>query len=158
MMTLDIGCRDRKRKGSIGLDIERFDNDVIGDTHRLPFREKTFRTIQIFEVFEHLHNPLYALQEIHRILKDDGILEITIPNFLFYKRITRYIFGGFVSQEQDHIFGWSLSEFRYFLWHGKFKIKSFKFIEHPYWHKPLKISFLLKYLTNQHLFFEVVKA
>lgn len=158
MMDLDIGCRDRKRKGSIGIDIKRFDNDLIADAHKLPFRDKTFRIIQLFEVFEHLHNPLFALQEIHRVLKDDGKMLVTIPNVQYIKRIIRYIKREEISQDQDHIFCWSLSEFRNFLRHGLFKIKSFRFIEHPHWHKPLKISFLLKHITNQHLLMEIIKT
>ena len=50
-------------------------------TNKTPFEEKYFDGIVLAEVIEHLFEDYIALQEIHRILKDDGSLVITVPYF-----------------------------------------------------------------------------
>lgn len=48
--------------------------DVICDGHFLPFIDNCMDAVVSFEVFEHLHSPWLAIQEIGRILKPGGIL------------------------------------------------------------------------------------
>jgi SAM-dependent methyltransferase len=48
--------------------------DVSADAHRLPFREACFDAVVTFNTFEHLHDPLQAAAEIHRVLKPGGRL------------------------------------------------------------------------------------
>ena len=52
-------------------------NCELKDCH---FEDKYFDVITLWHVFEHLPNPMDELREIHRILKDDGIMILTIPN------------------------------------------------------------------------------
>jgi len=42
---------------------------------------KSFDVITLWHVFEHLSNLRGTLQEIYRILKDDGLLILSVPNF-----------------------------------------------------------------------------
>jgi SAM-dependent methyltransferase len=49
-------------------------------TESLPFADDTFDLILSLETFEHLMNPYYALQEIRRVLKQDGRFVCSIPN------------------------------------------------------------------------------
>jgi len=44
------------------------------------FPDKSFDVVRLHYVFEHLINPKETLDEIHRILKPDGIALIRIPN------------------------------------------------------------------------------
>ena len=44
------------------------------------FADNYFDVISMWHVFEHLYYPNEQLQEIHRILKEDGILIIAVPN------------------------------------------------------------------------------
>lgn len=46
--------------------------DVVGDAHRLPFREGTFDRVLALNVFEHLRDPKTAASEILRVLKPGG--------------------------------------------------------------------------------------
>jgi len=55
---------------------------VCGDSHRLPFKEETFKTVLFIEVIEHLEEPALALQEIYRCLKPEGNLILSTPNAL----------------------------------------------------------------------------
>lgn len=45
--------------------------------------DKSFDIITMTDVFEHVPNPGELLNEAHRIMKDDGILFIKVPNGLF---------------------------------------------------------------------------
>lgn len=53
--------------------------DVFYDGHVIPFPEQTFDAIVATEVFEHLFNLDDILKELHRVLKDDGRMLLTIP-------------------------------------------------------------------------------
>jgi len=55
-------------------------NIVNGDVLKMKFKEKEFDAIVIMAVLEHLTNPREYLLESRRILKDEGIVVIKIPN------------------------------------------------------------------------------
>jgi len=46
---------------------------------RLPFPDGIFDSAFAFEIIEHLENPIYALQELKRVTKQDGLFFISIP-------------------------------------------------------------------------------
>lgn len=48
-------------------------------TEELPFDDSFFDGVVLAEVIEHLFEDYVALNEIRRILKDDGVLVITVP-------------------------------------------------------------------------------
>ncbi len=52
---------------------------VIGDAHRLPFKERAFDLIVSNDSFEHFLRPQEALLEIRRVLVDNGTLVIQVP-------------------------------------------------------------------------------
>lgn len=80
-MKLNIGCGWERKDGYIGVDIRRTKGvDVLADMHSLPFREATFDHIHADQVLEHSRNPYFALLEIHRVIKTNGILHMTVPN------------------------------------------------------------------------------
>lgn len=45
-----------------------------------PFKEKIFDKIYASHIIEHLENTFDVLDELHRLLKDDGILIIRVPH------------------------------------------------------------------------------
>ncbi len=53
---------------------------LLGNVTQLPYKDKTFNKIILTEVLEHVPNDSQALEELYRVLKDDGILVITVPN------------------------------------------------------------------------------
>jgi len=53
---------------------------VLGDvTQGIGFPDKTFDTVTMGEVLEHLFEDVFALQEVRRVLKDDGKLVLSVP-------------------------------------------------------------------------------
>ena len=46
----------------------------------LPFATDQFDVVIVLETFEHLMNPYYAVLEIRRVLKEQGILICSVPN------------------------------------------------------------------------------
>jgi 2-polyprenyl-3-methyl-5-hydroxy-6-metoxy-1,4-benzoquinol methylase len=59
--------------------------DVItGGLAEAAYPEKSFDVVVMNHVLEHIPDPLQAMVEIKRILKDDGLLVIGVPNFGSY--------------------------------------------------------------------------
>jgi SAM-dependent methyltransferase len=56
-----------------------------GDSERLPVRSGSADVVCLFDVLEHLDNPVNALEEAVRILKPDGILAGATPDPLFFQ-------------------------------------------------------------------------
>lgn len=52
-----------------------------GDFLKSNYPEGFFDCITLFHVLEHLQNPLKNLMEIKRVLKEDGLLLIAVPNY-----------------------------------------------------------------------------
>jgi ubiquinone/menaquinone biosynthesis C-methylase UbiE len=71
--------------------------DVVGDAHKLPFKDNEFDNVLCTEVLEHLHTPVVAIAEMARVLKDGGTIILT-TRFMFpihdapgdYFRYTKY--------------------------------------------------------------------
>jgi len=53
---------------------------VVGSVLKSPFYPGLFDIVICTEVIEHTPNPQKALHEMHRLLKKDGILILTVPN------------------------------------------------------------------------------
>jgi ubiquinone/menaquinone biosynthesis C-methylase UbiE len=53
--------------------------DIVCDIAQIPEADRSFDAIMCIEVFEHLPNPVLAIQEFSRLLKPGGTLIITAP-------------------------------------------------------------------------------
>lgn len=51
-----------------------------GDAMHLPFEDKKFNVVLCMHVYEHVPNSNKLFQEIHRVLKDDGICYLAAQN------------------------------------------------------------------------------
>lgn len=87
---LDVGLggsymRNRltENLGNLGI----YTSEVDLDVERFEYGDGFFKSVTSFEVIEHLYNPLFHLQEVHRVLRDSGTLYLTTPNdySLIYK-------------------------------------------------------------------------
>jgi len=54
-------------------------SDRIGDLTDLPFENEELDAIVCTEVLEHCADPFYAVIEMHRVLKEGGLLLVTSP-------------------------------------------------------------------------------
>jgi SAM-dependent methyltransferase len=80
---LNIGCGNDIRADYVNLDIAKLPGvDVVCDidTNPLPFDNNTFEYIVCNDVLEHVE-VAKVLKEIHRVIKEDGIVEIRVPHF-----------------------------------------------------------------------------
>jgi SAM-dependent methyltransferase len=82
-LLVDLGCGDSAIYGRllrstgfevVGLDVAGSGPDILGDAHRLPFRDGSVDAIVAISVLEHLRYPAVALCEIHRVLRPGGAL------------------------------------------------------------------------------------
>lgn len=67
---------------TLGLHTGSWDNsglDIVCDITDIPEPDASFDVVLCTEVFEHLPNPVLALQEFSRLLKKDGKLILTAP-------------------------------------------------------------------------------
>lgn len=55
------------------------------------FGPNSFDVVTMFEVIEHVDEPVSILTEVHRILQEGGLLYLTTPN---YNSLSRYLLGN----------------------------------------------------------------
>jgi ubiquinone/menaquinone biosynthesis C-methylase UbiE len=95
---LDVGCGDgvlsefiKKRNNYIGMDIskslikrakKRYKgfNFMVADAANIPFKNNTFDIVVCSEVLEHTLSPKKIIKELWRVLKENGMAIISIPN------------------------------------------------------------------------------
>ncbi|HEY5038873.1 MAG TPA: class I SAM-dependent methyltransferase [bacterium] len=53
---------------------------VFGDFTQIPWEPASFDAVTMHHVLEHLKSPLSYLQTIHRLLKEDGVIFLALPN------------------------------------------------------------------------------
>lgn len=84
---LDVGCGHGeyidalRNREVVGIDILAYKERsriVRGDATNLPFRDDSFDTVLMFEVLEHLYNPVAALSEVQRVARENLLL--SVPN------------------------------------------------------------------------------
>ena len=52
---------------------------LVGDAYQLPFCTSSFELVVLSEVLEHLQEPSRALLEVHRVLRSQGRVIISVP-------------------------------------------------------------------------------
>lgn len=117
-----------KDLNAVAIDLNRFDlkkavrnckyvKCIQASAENLPFKENSFDLVLFSETLEHLPNPIRSLEEIQQILKDNGLLIISIPSksgiyenkefvyiYRFLKGISRLFRGeSFKTPFDDHI-------------------------------------------------------
>ena len=88
---LDVGCGNKpymslyRSETYVGLEIDSPENrakksaDHYYDGECFPFESQSFDSVVSNQVFEHVSNPDQFLDEISRVLRDDGLVLITAP-------------------------------------------------------------------------------
>ncbi len=74
ILELGAGVEVCKHPKLIKTDAYLYSNDLhcLADAHSLPFEDNTFGYVFSLAVFEHLHSPWIAAEEIYRVLKPGG--------------------------------------------------------------------------------------
>lgn len=96
------------------------------------FSNDYFDVITMWQVFEHIHDPNKELQEINRILKDDGILVMGVPNVksLGFKMAREHWFH---LDSPRHLYHYDSTTINKILSKNGFKVfkMAFPFLEYP---------------------------
>ncbi len=108
---IDVGCGDMPFRPFLLNQVDAYDSvdlyprtpDVtfVGDVQNLDFcADNSYDTVICLEVLEHVQDPFKAIQELHRVLKPEGILILSVPHLSRlhdepndYYRFTRYGLG-----------------------------------------------------------------
>lgn len=80
---LNLGCGNKKLPEETGVDIIAGPMvDVVTDLNKypLPFEANSVDIVRSSHCFEHLDNLITLMEDIHRMLKPNGILEFTVPH------------------------------------------------------------------------------
>jgi len=107
---LDIGCGSKPYQhlftGTeyIGLELigSLRDADYYYDGTTFPFEDETFDAVLCTQVLEHIFNPDTFLSGIHRILKNDGLLLLTVP-FIWDEHEQPYDYARYSSFGLHHL-------------------------------------------------------
>jgi SAM-dependent methyltransferase len=81
--------------------IKKYDLNVFkGSLEEAQFKDDDFDVISASDIIEHLNDPVDFLQEIHRILTNDGLLYLAFPNagsfyYKFFGLIARYNYRNY---------------------------------------------------------------
>jgi len=86
------------------------DNILYGKAENIPFPDNYFDTVYSSHVLEHVEDKAKSLQEMKRVLKDNGILIIGMPTasmavinlitqlfFTTHTKIVNFLFSGFIN-------------------------------------------------------------
>lgn len=97
---LNLGCGLDIRKGFINVDfVKRNGVNIIHNLEEFPypFKNNSIDYILMDNVLEHLENTIKVMEEIHRILKPNGIIEIIVPHYsgcMAFSHLTHKRFFG----------------------------------------------------------------
>jgi SAM-dependent methyltransferase len=175
---LDIGCasgylgkeiKEKEAREVVGIDISEnqikeaennLDKAFVIDiqTEKIPLENKYFDIVLLPEVIEHLFKTEDTAREIRRVLKDDGFVIITTPNFLVFSNRIKMLFGRFDYEDsgvfdRGHIHFFSRFSLLKFIKENGFELLEENSIFHP------KIpKFLAKLFPNLFVFQIIIKV
>lgn len=104
---LNLGCGKKIDAEAVNLDFINCEGvDVIHDLNKFPypFEDNTFEYIFCDNVLEHLNDIVAVMEELHRISKNKGRVEIIVPYFSSL--------GSFKDPTHKHFF--TMETFNYF--------------------------------------------
>jgi len=81
---LDVGCGSAKIPGAVGIDISAdTDADIVHDLNVFPYplEDSSFDHVVMQDVIEHVQDPIRVVEELHRILRPNGRLQLRTPHF-----------------------------------------------------------------------------
>ena len=88
---------------------------LVADAQNLPFKSGYFDAVICCEVIEHLHNPEFMIDEVSRVLKENGKICVFTPNSRSLWSIIEYVwdkFGKGRNYGETHLKIFNMSEMK----------------------------------------------
>ncbi|MCP9885136.1 glycosyltransferase [Synechococcus sp. ATX 2A4] len=106
VMQIDLGCGIHKPEGYLGVDrYPAAGVDRVADLNqRFPFASNSVDRVRAHDVIEHLTDRIHTMNEIWRICKPGGIVDILVPS----------TDGRGAFQDPTHVSFWNLNSFLYY--------------------------------------------
>ena len=106
LICIDLGCGTHKAEDFIGVDVVAADGvDVIANLNGyFPFPDNSVDFLKAHDIIEHLPDRIHTMNEIWRILKPDGIVDISVPS----------TDGRGAFQDPTHVSFWNINSFMYY--------------------------------------------
>lgn len=83
---LDVGCGFNDSGACVKLDYVtdvgtagKSVANLLGDAHKMPFKDASFNSIYSTQAFEHFYNIDEVIKECYRILKPEGLILVDVP-------------------------------------------------------------------------------
>ena len=104
-MKLNLGACDRKFPGFLSVDIAP-PADVVTDLEQpWPWPDASVEAVKAFDIIEHLADKIFAMNELHRVMKSGARAELEIPSASH---------GAGAFQDPTHKSYWTMNSFQYF--------------------------------------------
>ena len=103
-MKLDLGCGNNKPNGYTGMDLKEADINHDMEETPCPIESNSCETVRAYHILEHIKpwKILSVMDEIWRIMKSEGILDIVVPTHWSYR------------VDPTHCLQWERDSFAYF--------------------------------------------
>jgi SAM-dependent methyltransferase len=108
-MKLNLGCADRHLDGYVNVDICEPAEQIADLEGPWPWGESSVDEVVAEDIFEHLEDRIFTMNELHRVLKPNGRATIVVPDAC----------GPGQWQDPTHRSGWVMNSFQYWQ-HGSF--------------------------------------
>jgi 2-polyprenyl-3-methyl-5-hydroxy-6-metoxy-1,4-benzoquinol methylase len=117
---VDVSSKAVERARALGLRMFQ------GEVSDASFPDRFFDVITLRSVLEHVHHPVETLHEVHRILRDQGIVYIVVPNIA---SLNFWFFGRFWYglESPRHLYAYSPSTMRRLAQKTGFAVLSMRF-------------------------------
>lgn len=124
---LNLGSGKNYIQGAVNVDINPiYKPDILADIEQsLPFENESFDFVICSDVLEHLEMPGKTMEEIYRILDQNGKAIFSVPN----SANPLYLLGLWKQETKhdtnEHRHFWRKDSFTRWLWHFGFEAKNF---------------------------------
>jgi len=121
---VDLGCGRRKYPNSIGIDrIKLKSVDIIADLNKsIPLKSDSVDVFVSFHCIQHLNDFIFVVEEIHRVVKPNGVVKIKLPYFNCFDAFTDPTHKHFFTERAFDYFADEI----YFNYYSKAKFKIVK--------------------------------
>ncbi len=121
-MKLHLGCGNDYRKGYVNCDMSKaVSPDKVVDLEKgLPFKDNSVDEIIANHVFEHIHNFIPLMHEVHRVCEKNALIKIKTPFYSSWGQFndpthvrffTPFTFGYFNKGNYSHEVGANVDMF-----------------------------------------------